>query len=109
MRNLRVIRRGDDMPLYGKVTRVGKGKYQVVIKAKASKRIVDIEQLPLPSIAAVKQFYARTYPTLTWGEPKYPKPRLKIVRTKKKVTRKSKPRKRATTKRKKTNAVSHPV
>jgi hypothetical protein len=85
MRNLRVTRRGDDMPLYGKVARVAKGKYEIIIKAKASKRIVDIEELFLPSIKAVKQFYARTYPTLTWGEPKYPKLKL---------TRKSKPRKR---------------
>jgi hypothetical protein len=88
MRNLRVTRRADDMPLYGKVARVAKGKYQVVIKAKASKRIVDIEELSLPSIKAVKRFYAYTYPTLTWGEPKFTR-KGKLVKPRKRKAKKS--------------------
>lgn len=78
MHNARVIRRADDMPLYGLIMRVAKGKYQVTIKAKASKRVVDIDIILLPSRPAVKALYARFYPTMTWGEPKYPKPKLKL-------------------------------
>jgi hypothetical protein len=94
------MRRADDMPLYGLLTRVGKCKYEVIIKFVKSKRVLHKEQLPLPTRAAVQQFFAREYPSLTWGEPKFRKPRIKIVRSKppkKKVTRKGKspkPRKR---------------
>jgi hypothetical protein len=113
MRNLRVVRRGDDMPLYGTVKRVGKGRYEVVIKFVTSKRTLHKEQLSLPNREAVQRFYEREFPTLTWGEPKYVKPRLKVVRSKppKKVTRKGKPtRKRARKPRKKQpNAIPHTV
>lgn len=104
MRNLRVNRRADDMPLYGLIIRLGRGKYQVVIKAKASKRIVDIDFILLPSKPAVKQFYARMYPTLTWGEPKYSKPKLVIPKRPKKVTHKVTKRKKG-----KRNAVPRAV
>jgi hypothetical protein len=67
-------KRGDDMPLYGSITRVKKGLYEVVIKFTASKRILHAEQIGAPDKAAVKQFFRREYPTLTWGKPKYPKP-----------------------------------
>ena len=66
----RVNRRPDDMPLYATMARVRKGVYQIIIKAKATKRIVDIDELILPNKKAVKAFYARAYPTLTWGVPK---------------------------------------
>jgi hypothetical protein len=105
MRNLRVSRRGDDMPLYGKITRVGKARYEVIIKFVASKRVLHHEQLRLPNKEAVQRFYEREFPTLTWGEPKYPKARVKLPASErsirkrvsklkeKKVTRKSKPAK----------------
>lgn len=78
MRNLRVTKRANDMPMYAQATRLKRGVYQVIIKAKASKRIIDIELIYLPSLPAVKALYARTYPTLTWGKPKYPKPKIKL-------------------------------
>jgi hypothetical protein len=71
MRNLRVARRGDDMPLYGKITRIRKGRYEIIIKFVASKRILHHEQLHLPNKKAVQRFYLREFPTLTWGEPKF--------------------------------------
>jgi hypothetical protein len=95
MRNLRVVRRGDDMPLYGKLTRVRKGRYEVIIKFVASKRVLHKEQLSLPTREAVQRFYLREFPTLTWGEPKYPKPKAKRAvsrkRTKPTKERKKKP------------------
>jgi hypothetical protein len=100
MRNLRVMRRADDMPLYAMVTRVrseGHGpRYEIIIKFVASKRVMHKEQLNLPDKAAVQRFFTREFPTLIWGEPKYPKPRIKIVRQPKKTKPHVKPkRKRA--------------
>jgi hypothetical protein len=100
---MRNLRRADDMPLYGKITRVRKGRYEIIIKFVASKRVLHKEQLSLPTREAVQRFFVREFPTLTWGEPKYPKPRIKIIASersirkrvskpkKKKVTRKGKP------------------
>jgi hypothetical protein len=73
MRTIRSIRRGDDMPLYGTVLRVKKGLYQVVIKFVASKRVLHVEQVQASNPKLVKLFFAREYPTLTWGKPKYPR------------------------------------
>ena len=70
----RIIRRGDDMPLYGKVSRVKKGLYEVVIKFVASKRVLHVERIGASNVTAVKQFFRLEYPTLTWGKPKFPKP-----------------------------------
>jgi hypothetical protein len=74
MRTIRRIVRGDDMPLYGTVTRVKRGLYEVVIKFVASKRVLHVERIGAPNVTAVKLFFKREYPTLTWGKPKYPKP-----------------------------------
>jgi hypothetical protein len=106
---MRTVRRASDMPLYGRITRLAKGRYEVIIKFVASKRTLHKEQLSLPTRDAVKQFYLREYPTLTWGEPKYAKPRLKIVRSKpvKKVTRKGKPRKGKTNARPRVKRLRH--
>jgi hypothetical protein len=76
MRTIRTIRRGEDMPLYGTVTRVKKGLFEVVIKFVVSKRILHAEQIGAPNVTAVKLFFRREYPTLTWGKPKYPKVRV---------------------------------
>ena len=76
MRAIRMIKRGDDMPLYGSITRIKKGLYEVVIKFTASKRILHAEHIGAPDKTAVKQFFRREYPTLTWGKPKYPKPKV---------------------------------
>lgn len=78
---MRVIRRtaakrGDDMPLYGKAMRVKKHRYEVIIKFTKSKRVLCHAQITAPNVAMVKQSFAREYPTLTWGEPKYPKPKM---------------------------------
>ena len=73
MRTIRTIRRGEDMPLYGSITRIKKGLYEVVIKFTASKRILHAEQIGAPDKTAVKLFFRREYPTLTWGKPK-PRP-----------------------------------
>lgn len=75
MRTIRTIRRGDDMPLYGKVMRVRKGLYEVVIKFVKSHRTLHVEQIGAPDTATVKLFFRREYPTLTWGKPKQPKPK----------------------------------
>jgi hypothetical protein len=80
MRAIRTIRRADDMPLYGSVTRVRKGLYEVVIKFVASKRVLHVERIGAPNVASVKLFFRREYPTLTWGKPKYPKPKLTKLR-----------------------------
>ena len=72
-RAIRTIKRADDMPLYGTITRIKKGLYEVVIKFVASKRVLHHEQIGAPNTKAVKLFFAREYPTLTWGKPKYPK------------------------------------
>jgi hypothetical protein len=68
---MRNLRRPDDMPLYGRITRIRKGRYEIIIKFVASKRILHHEQLHLPNKKAVQQFYLREFPTLTWGEPKF--------------------------------------
>jgi hypothetical protein len=62
------------MPLYGRVTRVRKGLYEVVIKFVASKRILHAEQIGAPNVASVKLFFRREYPTLTWNKPKFKQP-----------------------------------
>jgi hypothetical protein len=62
------------MPLYGSVMRVRKGLFEVVIKFVASKRVLHVERIGAPNVTAVKLFFRREYPTLTWGKPKYPKP-----------------------------------
>ena len=80
MRTIRTIRRGDDMPLYGTVTRVKKGLYEVVIKFVKSHRVLHVEQIGAPNPTAVKLFFRLEYPTLTWGRPKYPKPKQPRVR-----------------------------
>jgi hypothetical protein len=80
MRTIRRIVRGDDMPLYGTVTRVKRGLYEVVIKFVASKRVLHVERIGAPNVTAVKLFFKREYPTLTWGKPKYPKPKQTRVR-----------------------------
>jgi hypothetical protein len=74
MRTIRRIVRGDDMPLYGTVTRVKRGLYEVVIKFTQSKRVLHVERIGAPNVTAVKLFFKREYPTLTWGKPKFPKP-----------------------------------
>ena len=71
IRTIRRIVRGDDMPLYGKITRVKKHLYEVVIKFVASKRVLHVERIGAPNTAAVKLFFKREYPTLTWGKPKF--------------------------------------
>jgi len=73
MRTIRRIVRGEDMPLYGTVTRVKKGMYEVVIKFVASKRVLHHERIGALNVTSVKLFFRREYPTLTWGKPKYPK------------------------------------
>jgi hypothetical protein len=108
MRNLRIVRRGDDMPLYGTVTRIKRGLFEVTIKFVASKRMLHKEQLSLPDRDAVKRFYEREFPTLTWGEPTFVKPRLKVTRKSKPPASKRVSRKRAS-KRKKRNAVPSAV
>jgi hypothetical protein len=72
MRAIRKIVRGDDMPMTGKVMRVKKGRYEVVIKFTKSRRIYHVEQIAAPNPHAVKQFFMREYPTLTFGKPKKP-------------------------------------
>jgi hypothetical protein len=74
MRALRTITRGDDLPLFGTIHRVKKGVYEVVIKFVKSRRTLHVERIHAPDVSAVKQFFAREYPTLTWGKPKPPKP-----------------------------------
>jgi hypothetical protein len=73
------------MPLYGLLTRVGKGRYEIIIKFVASKRILHHEQLRLPSKKAVQQFYLREFPTLTWGEPKFTRKGKLVQRKRKKA------------------------
>ena len=73
MRTIRTIKRAEDMPLYGKVMRVRKGLYEVVIKFVKSHRTLHVERIGAPDIATVKLFFRREYPTLTWGRPKLPK------------------------------------
>jgi hypothetical protein len=102
------MRRPDDMPLYGKVTRVGKARYEVVIKFVASKRVLHHEQLHLPNKEAVQRFYEREFPTLTWGEPKYPKARAASVprtRASKPLKKKVTPKGKRKPRRKQTNAI----
>ena len=73
------------MPLYGSVTRIKKGLYEVVIKFVQSKRVLHVEQIGAPNPTAVKLFFRLEYPTLTWGKPKYPKPKVAKPRKPKKV------------------------
>ena len=63
------------MPLYGTVTRIKKGMYEVVIKFVASKRVLHHERIGAPNVTSVKLFFRREYPTLTWGKPKPKTPR----------------------------------
>jgi hypothetical protein len=75
MRALRTITRGDDLPLFGTIHRVKKGVYEVTIKFVKSRRTLHVERIHAPDVSAVKQFFAREYPTLTWGKPKYKRAR----------------------------------
>jgi hypothetical protein len=68
------------MPLYGTVLRVKKGLYQVVIKFVKSHRTLHVEQIGAPNPTAVKLFFRLEYPTLTWGKPKFKKPKVPRVR-----------------------------
>lgn len=97
MRTIRTIKRADDMPMFGKVLRVKKHVYQVVIKFVKSHRIYHAENVHAANPKLVKQFFEREYPTLTWGKPKAPKvPKPRVTRASK-----STPRKRANPKGKK--------
>ena len=73
MRTIRTIKRADDMPMFGKVMRVKKHVYQVVIKFVKSHRVYHAENVCAANPKLVKQFFEREYPTLTWGKPKVPK------------------------------------
>lgn len=73
MRTIRTIKRGDDMPLFGKVTRVRKGLYEVVIKFVKSHRTLHVEQIGAPDVSAAKALFVREFPTLVWGKPKPPR------------------------------------
>jgi hypothetical protein len=97
MRTIRTIKRADDMPLFGMITRVRKGLYEVVIKFVKSHRTLHVEQIGAPDISAAKALFIREFPTLTWGKPKPPKaPKVKqekarvVKRAAKKVLRKRK-------------------
>ena len=70
MRTIRTIKRADDMPLFGKVTRVRKGLYEVVIKFVKSHRTLHVEQIGAPDVSAAKALFMREFPTLVWGKPK---------------------------------------
>ena len=72
MRVIRTIKSADDMPLFGTVTRVRKGLYEVVIKFVKSHRTLHVERVNALNVSAVKLFFRREYPTLTWGKPKPP-------------------------------------
>jgi hypothetical protein len=85
MRTIRRIVRGDDMPLFGTITRIKRGLYEVVIKFVASKRVLHVERIGAPNVTAVKLFFKREYPTLTWGRPKYGK-RIKTNAAKQNTT-----------------------
>ena len=74
MRTIRTIKRAEDMPLYGKVMRVRKGLYEVVIKFVKSHRTLHVEQIGAPSVTMAKLFFRLEYPTMVWGKPKPPKP-----------------------------------
>lgn len=74
MRTIRTIKRAEDMPLYGKVMRVRKGLYEVVIKFVKSHRTLHVERIGAPNVTAVKLFFRLEYPTMVWGKPKPPKP-----------------------------------
>jgi hypothetical protein len=73
MRTIRTIKRAEDMPLYGKVMRVRKGLYEVVIKFVKSHRTLHVERIGAPNVTAVKLFFRLEYPTIVWGKPKPPK------------------------------------
>jgi hypothetical protein len=77
VRSLVKTKRPEDMPLYGAVTRVKKGLFEVVIKFAKSKRVLHVEQIGAPNKTAVQRFFKREYPTLTWGKPK-PNPKGNI-------------------------------
>ena len=97
MRAIRTIKRGNDMPLYGTVTRVGKNLFEVVIKFVKSKRTLHVEQIGAPNATMAKLFFRREYPTLTWGIPKVRAvivPRTRVSKPKVKKV-KLKPKKKA--------------
>ena len=53
MRAIRTIKRADDMPLFGMVTRVRKGLYEVVIKFIKSHRTLHVERVNAPDVSAM--------------------------------------------------------
>ena len=61
------------MPLFGTVTRVRKGLFEVVIKFIKSHRTLHVERIGAPNVAVVKLFFRLEYPTLVWGRPKPPR------------------------------------
>ena len=76
------------MPLFGTVTRVRKGLFEVVIKFIKSHRTLHVERIGAPNVAAVKLFFRLEYPTLVWGKPKTP--RIKVAKVR--FTNASKPK-----------------
>ena len=66
MRNLRALKRAEDMPLVGRVMRQRKGVYVCIINFKASRRHYGDEMVYAPNIKAVKEHLVRVYPSLTF-------------------------------------------
>ena len=77
MRNLRVTKRADDMPLVGRVIREKKGQYVVMISFAQSKRHYHDELVFAPNAKAVMASMLRMYPTITFGVKKVKKPKRK--------------------------------
>ena len=81
------------MPLFGMITRVRKGLYEVVIKFVKSHRTLHVEQIGAPDALTAKRFFTREFPTLVWGKPKPPPPpkqeKVRVIKPRaKKVLRK---------------------
>lgn len=59
-------KRGDDMPMQGRILREGKGKYVVMINFTKTKRHYHDELVFAKDQKAVKAHIKLMYPTLTW-------------------------------------------
>jgi hypothetical protein len=62
-------KRGDDLPLFGKIIREKPGQYCVLIYFLASRRHYADEEIFARNARQVKAHVAKLYPTLVWKRP----------------------------------------
>lgn len=100
MRNLRVSKRGDDLPMVGIVKRVRKGVYVVTLKYVKTNRHYNDEIVSANNVKKARESVTKMFPTIKWKGVKVKLPKVKLPKVKppkvpkvRKVTKVRKPKK----------------